>query len=87
MKGQEQACLLGLPHTFPLLAPKVGLAREMLEKVVLDAGTVTRKDGIHVNSVLFRAMQERGLLLRQILEVALGMRTYGRRTAGKTEQT
>ena len=84
MKGQEQACLLGLPHTFPLLAPKVGLAREMLEKVVLDAGIVTGKD---VNSVLFRAMQERGLLLRQILEVALGMRTYGRRTAGKTEQT
>ena len=83
MKGREQACLLGLLHTFPLLAPKLGLAREMLE-VVLDAGIVTGKD---VNSVLFRAMQERGLLLRQILEVALGMRTYGRRTAGKTEQT
>ena len=84
MKGREQACLLGLPHTFPLLAPKLGLAREMLEKVVLDAGIVTGED---VSSVLFRAMQERGLLLRQILEVALGMRTYGRRTAGKTEQT
>ena len=84
MKGREQACLLGLLHTFPLLAPKLGLAREMLEKVVLDAGIVTGKD---VNSVLFRAIQERGLLLRQILEVALGMRTYGRRTAGKTEQT
>ena len=82
MKGQEQACLLGLLHTFPLLAPKLGLAREMLKKVVLDAGIVTGK-----SSVLFRAMQERGLLLRQILEVALGMRTYGRRTAGKTEQT
>ena len=81
MKGREQACLLGLLHTFPLLAPKLGLAREMLE-VVLDAGIVTGK-----SSVLFRAMQERGLLLRQILEVALGMRTYGRRTAGKTEQT
>ena len=54
----------------------------MLKKVVLDAGIVTGK-----SSVLFRAMQERGLLLRQILEVALGMRTYGRRTAGKTEQT
>ena len=84
MKGREQACLLGLPHTFPLLAPKLGLAREMLEKVVLDAGIVTGKD---VSSVLFRAMQERGLLLRQILEVVLGMRTYGRRTAGNTEQT
>lgn len=84
MKGREQTCPLGLPPTFPLLATKLGLAQEMLEKVVLDAGIVTGKD---VSSVLFRAMQEQGVLLRQILEVAMGVGTYGRRTAEKTEQT